>query len=156
MKPESDEESLYRSGVGMIVLNHENKIFAGQRLDNPEPAWQMPQGGIDVGENIEKAMLRELEEEIGTRNVKILGQTKRWLKYDIPRELARILWGGNYKGQKQMWYLLRFLGNDSEINIHTEHPEFREWKWMDKDEVIRAAVPFKRELYRRVFEELWS
>lgn len=154
-KPKSDENNVYRLGVGMIVLNHENKTFAGQRIDNPEPAWQMPQGGIDEGEDIEKAMLRELEEEIGTRNVQILARTETWLTYDIPQEIARNLWGGGYKGQKQMWYLLRFLGNDSEINIHTDHPEFREWAWMEKDEVIKAAVPFKRAHYRQVFDELW-
>jgi len=145
----------YRQGVGMILINHENKIFVAQRLDTREDAWQMPQGGIGKNEELDQAMLRELVEEIGTRNVEIIAKAKKWYRYDFPDELASRLWAGRYKGQEQLWYALRFRGEDKEINIHTYHPEFRTWKWASKDEVMDLIVPFKRELYTKVFDELW-
>jgi len=149
------EDALYRKGVGMMILNAANKIFVGQRLHNKEPAWQMPQGGIDPDEDLDQAMFRELQEEIGTRHVEIMGRSKTWHAYDHPPEIAKHSWGGKYKGQKQIWYALRFQGTDEEINIHTRHPEFRAWKWVTKEELVALIVPFKRDLYIRVLEDLW-
>jgi putative (di)nucleoside polyphosphate hydrolase len=149
-------DPLYRRGVGMMLLNAENKIFVGQRRDSKEAAWQMPQGGISPHEEADQAMLRELEEEIGTRNVEILVKSKSWYKYDLPLEIASRLWGGKYKGQQQIWYALRFRGEDTDINIHTYHPEFRSWKWIDKSELLDLIVPFKRKLYEQVLEDLWG
>lgn len=149
-------DPLYRPAVGMMILNAENKIFVGQRLDITEHAWQMPQGGIGPHENADQAMLRELEEEIGTRNVEIIVKSKTWYKYDLPAEIAERLWNGRFKGQKQIWYALRFRGQDEDINIHTYQPEFRTWKWVDKTELLDLIIPFKRELYERILEELWD
>lgn len=149
-------DPLYRPAVGMMILNAENKIFVGQRLDNKEPAWQMPQGGIGPHEDTDQAMLRELEEEIGTRNVEILVKAKTWYKYDLPPEIAGRLWNGKFKGQKQIWYVLRFRGKDEDININTYRPEFRSWKWVEKEELLKLIVPFKKELYGRILEELWE
>lgn len=149
-------DPLYRPAVGMIILNRDNKIFVGQRLDNKEPAWQMPQGGIGPHEDADQAMLRELEEEIGTRNVEIIVKSKKWYKYDLPSELASHLWNGKFKGQKQIWYVLRFRGQDKEININTYHPEFHSWKWVAKEELLDLIVHFKKELYARLLEDLWS
>lgn len=148
-------DPLYRPAVGMMILNADNKIFVGQRLDNKDPAWQMPQGGIGPNENTDQAMLRELQEEIGTRDVEIIVKSKRWYKYDLPPTLAKRLWNGKYKGQKQLWYALRFRGKDEDIDINTYHPEFRTWKWVDKEELLEIIVPFKRELYAHVFKDLW-
>ncbi len=147
--------SSYRSGVGIIMVNQENKIFVGQRIDSPSSAWQMPQGGVDEHESITNAMFRELKEEIGTAHVEILAQSKECYTYNLPTELAEKLWGGHYIGQQQTWFLVRFLGKDSDINIQTTHPEFREWKWVSKNEAISLIVPFKKELYQKVFDELW-
>ena len=146
----------YRPAVGMMLLNAENKIFVGERVDVQGTAWQMPQGGIGPHEDVDQAMLRELEEEIGTRNVEIVVKSKRWYKYDLPTEVAQRLWHGKYKGQKQIWYVLRFRGKDQDINIRTYHPEFRAWKWVDKAELLDLIVPFKRELYQRILDELWE
>lgn len=149
-------DPLYRPAVGMMILNAENKIFVGQRLDNKEPAWQMPQGGIGPHEDTDQAMLRELEEEIGTRDVEILVKSKTWYKYDLPAEIAGRLWNGKFKGQRQIWYVLRFRGLDEDININTYRPEFRSWKWVDKNELLDLIIPFKRELYGQVIDELWG
>src|ERR1700722_11646327 len=126
------EDPLYRPSVGMMILNTENKIFVGQRKDSKEPAWQMPQGGIDFHEDTDQAMLRELQEEVGTCKVEIIIKSKRWYKYDLPTDRVEKLWGGKFKGQRQVWYVLRFQGKDEDINIHTPSPEFREWKWVNK------------------------
>lgn len=150
-----EDESSYRPGVGMMLINKSNKIFVGQRKKSRKPAWQMPQGGIDLDEDPESAMLRELEEEIGTRNVEIITYSKRWYSYKIPPRLAPRLWGGKYKGQKQLWYLLRFLGHDKDINIATSHAEFSSWKWVEKQELLDLIIPFKRDLYREVLKDLW-
>lgn len=149
-------DPLYRPAVGMMILNADNKVFIGQRLDSKEGGWQMPQGGIGPHEDADQAMLRELQEEIGTRNVEIIVKSKLWYKYDLPQELAERLWSGKFKGQKQIWYALRFRGNDEEINIHTYHPEFRNWKWVEKENLIDLIVPFKRDLYTHVLEDLWA
>ncbi|MBP6951738.1 MAG: RNA pyrophosphohydrolase [Alphaproteobacteria bacterium] len=154
-----DEEfgdPLYRPAVGMMILNKENKILVGQRLDNKDPAWQMPQGGISPHEDADQAMLRELQEEIGTRHVEIIIKSKTWYQYDLPTELAGRLWNGKFKGQRQIWYALRFRGEDKEINIHTYHPEFRSWKWVERDELLELIIPFKRDLYSRVLKDLWT
>jgi len=144
----------YRRGVGMVVINHEKKIFIGQRFDKDKAAWQMPQGGIDNDETPEQACLRELGEETGIlSNYKIIDKTKNWYSYDLPRNLQKKLWSGKYKGQVQQWFILDFFGNDAEINIKTKHPEFKNWKWVNKEELMKLVVPFKRELYENTFTE---
>ena len=148
-------ESLpYRPCVGMMVINRAGLVFVGQRIDTTMEAWQMPQGGIDDGEDLETAALRELEEEIGTRNVKILGQTQDWLTYDLPPELVGKVWKGRYRGQKQIWFAMRFLGADTDINIATGHPEFCAWQWVTTFDLPTMIIPFKRKLYEDVIAEL--
>ncbi len=140
----------YRPGVGMMVVNAAGLVFVAQRIDTPGDAWQKPQGGIDGGEDPEAAAFRELEEEIGTRNARIIDRTDDWLTYDLPEELIGKVWGGRYRGQKQLWFLMRFLGADSEINIHTGDAEFSAWKWLEIEELPNRIVPFKRALYREL------
>ena len=142
----------YRPCVGMMVLNKNNKVFVGKRIDTTQEAWQMPQGGIDKDEDIKAASLRELEEEIGSSNVEIIDQTDNWLYYDLPDHLLGKAWKGKYRGQKQMWFLMRFLGPDDEINIQTPHPEFDTWKWMDVSDLPNSIVVFKQELYRTIIK----
>ena len=146
----------YRKNVGMVLINAEGHIFAGKRLDNNTDAWQMPQGGIDEGETPEKAAFRELSEETGIHHSKarLLGKTKDWLSYDIPVDLIPKLWGGRYRGQKQKWFAFEFLGKDSDINIVTEEPEFSEWAWKSRDNLLSSIVPFKLDVYQTVFLEL--
>ena len=146
----------YRKNVGMILINAKGHIFAGKRLDNNTSAWQMPQGGIDEGETAETAAFRELAEETGIHhsNVRILGSTAGWLSYDIPVDLITKLWNGQYRGQKQKWFVFEFLGKDADINIVTEEPEFSEWAWKSKDDLLSSIVPFKVEVYQKVFLEL--
>jgi putative (di)nucleoside polyphosphate hydrolase len=145
----------YRPSVGLVVLNPAGRIFAGQRIDNPTDAWQMPQGGIDHGEAPHEAALRELTEETGIapERVEILRESRAWLPYDLPRYLVPKLWKGRFRGQKQRWFALRFLGSDADVNIETRHPEFRVWTWMAHDELLDRIVPFKRDTYSRVFAE---
>ena len=150
------DEPPYRRGVGVMLLNPQGKVFVGARIDNTDEAWQMPQGGIDEGENDPWATaLRELEEETGIRPqlVERIAQCPERLKYDLPEDLRPRLWGGKYKGQDQDWYLARFLGRDSDINIATKHPEFREWRWVEPAQLPDLIVPFKREVYARVARE---
>ncbi len=137
----------YRLGVGIMLINSENKVFVGQRADRFADAWQMPQGGIDLGEEPVDAALRELYEEVGVKNVEILASTKDWISYDLPHDLIPELWNGKYRGQKQMWFLMRMKGGDELINIKTEIPEFVKWKWIDLKELPNVIVEFKRELY---------
>jgi putative (di)nucleoside polyphosphate hydrolase len=145
----------YRRGVGVMLLSKEGKVFVGARIDNTDEAWQMPQGGIDEDEKPWKTALRELEEETGIppRLVERISATPERLKYDLPEELRGKLWGGKWVGQDQDWYLARFLGEDSDVNIHTKHPEFREWKWIDPQQLPELIVPFKRDLYRQLLRE---
>lgn len=146
-------ERPYRPCVGMMLINSQNQVFAARRIDNRAEAWQMPQGGIDEGESVEAACFREMEEEIGTRNARILATHPDWLDYDIPETLAGKLWSGRYRGQTQKWVALRFEGDDTDINIQTEEPEFCDWRWIDPGQLSALAVPFKRSVYNAVLEE---
>jgi putative (di)nucleoside polyphosphate hydrolase len=143
----------YRHGVGLVVFNPQGLVFAAKRIDTRADAWQMPQGGIDDGETPEIAALRELEEEIGTNKAEIIASSADWLTYDLPPDIAAKVWKGRYRGQKQKWFALRFTGSDSDINIHTAHPEFDEWRWVRFDDLVELIVPFKRDLYRAVVAE---
>jgi putative (di)nucleoside polyphosphate hydrolase len=148
-------ENGYRRGVGVMLLNRDSKVFVGARIDNTDEAWQMPQGGIDQGEEPWATALRELEEETGIppQLVERLAECPERLKYDLPEDLRDSLWGGKWRGQDQDWFLARFLGTDADVNIATKHPEFREWQWIEPDELPKLIVPFKRELYRRLLRE---
>ena len=144
------EQRPYRPCVGIFLLNNDGHIFAGRRIDSRAEAWQMPQGGIDAGESPLQACMREMREEIGTNTAELVSQHDDWLYYDIPLPLADRLWQGRYKGQKQKWMALRFTGDDSDINIATEEPEFCEWKWLSPHDLVDLAVPFKRDVYQNV------
>ena len=143
-----------RIGVGAIVLNSENKIFVGKRVDNPIDKWQMPQGGVDKGENFISAMRRELKEETSIQNIKILKQIDQWFEYELPKNLLGIIWKGKFRGQKQKWFVVRFIGNESEINLKTKHPEFIEWKWIEVDDLTKVIVDFKKGVYKKLVVEL--
>ena len=142
----------YRPCVGICLINTAGQIFAGQRHDSTSQAWQMPQGGIDDGEKPAAAALRELWEEtgIGADLVQVLDKTKDWVTYDLPPDLLGRVWGGKYRGQRQKWFLMRYLGTDAQINISTDHPEFAAWKWIGSDEIRASIVPFKRAVYDQV------
>ncbi|PWE29335.1 RNA pyrophosphohydrolase [Maritimibacter sp. 55A14] len=152
MNADEIERLPYRPCVGVMVMNAEGRVFAGQRLDSTYDAWQMPQGGIEKGEDPQDAALRELGEETGIppSAVEIVARTEEWIPYDLPHHLVPRLWGGKYKGQEQIWFLLRFTGDDSLIDIRTEHPEFSRWCWLEPDEVLERIVPFKRDTYAHV------
>jgi putative (di)nucleoside polyphosphate hydrolase len=144
----------YRSAVGVMLLSRAGEVFVARRIDMPMlPAWQMPQGGIDPGETPVRAALRELKEEIGTDKAEILGESSTWLKYDLPPELARGIWGGRYRGQRQKWFVMRFTGNDTDIDLATDHPEFDAWKWIRAEQLPEMIVPFKRQLYIDILAE---
>ena len=145
----------YRSNVGIMMLNEKGYVFVGQRLDNNQNAWQMPQGGIDAGEDPETAAYRELLEEtsVKKRDVRFVASSSQWLSYDLPEDLIPILWNGKFRGQKQKWFLFKFLGEDGDINIATKHPEFSKWKWISKENLLKEVVPFKKSVYENVLKE---
>jgi len=148
-----DADSLpYRPCVGVVLIDARGLVFAGQRIDSPSPAWQMPQGGIDDGEKPREAAYRELWEETGIPRdlVEFVGKTHGWVTYDLPPELLGRIWGGKYRGQKQKWFLFRFKGTDADVQIATEHPEFSSWRWILADEMVQGIVPFKRAVYDAV------
>lgn len=157
MTPEEIEKLPYRPCVGIMLVNAEGQIFAGQRIDAPklgtdQTAWQMPQGGVDEGEEPRDAALRELWEETGVRAewVEIEGEHPDWLPYDLPHDIVPKIWRGRFRGQEQKWFLMRFKGTDDQVDINTGHPEFSEWCWIDADAIIDRIVPFKRDIYRQV------
>ena len=143
-----------RSGVGIVVLNKENKVFVAKRIDNPKNFWQMPQGGVDEGEDFLKAAYRELEEETSIKNVELIKELDGTITYELPDRLLGLIWKGKYRGQKQKWFLMRFVGVDNEINIKTKHPEFLEWKWVDLDKITDLVVDFKLHVYREVKDKV--
>ena len=139
-----------RSGVGIVLLNKDNKIFVAKRIDNPENFWQMPQGGVDQGEDFLSAAYRELEEETSIKKVEIIEELDGFITYYLPDRLLGIIWKGKYKGQRQKWFLMRYLGEDGEINIKTKKPEFLDWKWVDLDEITKIVVKFKLHVYQEI------
>tara|TARA_B100001063_G_scaffold28739_1_gene22011 strand:+ start:177 stop:662 length:486 start_codon:yes stop_codon:yes gene_type:complete len=143
-----------RDGVGIVVLNKENKVFVARRIDNPKNFWQMPQGGVDEGENYFNAALRELEEETGIKKVKLIKEIDGVMTYELPEHLLGIIWKGKYKGQKQKWFLMRYLGSDDDINIKTNNPEFLEWKWIDLNKITEVVVDFKLHIYKELKEKI--
>jgi mutator protein MutT len=143
----------YRPGVGIMLLNDRGEVFIGRRADVPHEAWQMPQGGIDAGETPRQAVRRELKEEIGTDNAEIIAESRDWLYYDLPQELARAAWGGRWKGQRQKWFVMLFKGADADIDLAGEHPEFNCWRWVPLQELSELAASFKRQLYLKVVGE---
>ena len=143
-----------RSGVGIVVLNKENKVFVAKRIDNPKNFWQMPQGGVDEGEDFLKAAYRELEEETSIKSVELIKELDGTITYELPDRLLGLIWKGKYRGQKQKWFLMRFVGSDSEINIKTKHPEFLEWKWIELDKITDLVVDFKLHVYKEVKDKV--
>ena len=143
-----------RTGVGIIVLNKQNKIFVGKRKDNPGDKWQMPQGGVDEGEDYITAMKRELKEETGIENIKIIKEIEKIYQYELPEDLVGIIWKGKYRGQKQKWFITRFLGEEKEINLNTKHAEFIDWKWIEPKFLPEVIVDFKKDLYLNLLKEI--
>ena len=145
-----------RTGVGIVLLNNQNNIFVGRRIDNPKNSWQMPQGGVDQNENFLQAAKRELEEETGIKSVKLIKELDGWFQYDLPKYLLGKLWKGKYRGQKQKWFVMKFLGKQDEINVNTKNPEFLDWKWVELSKLPDIAVHFKVEIYKKIKKELSS
>ena len=143
-----------RIGVGAIVLNNKNKIFVGKRKDNPVNKWQMPQGGINKNENFLTAMKRELDEETSIKNIKIIKELDGWFQYELPKDLLGIVWKGKFRGQKQKWFLMKFTGDENEIDIKTKNPEFLDWKWIDLDQITEVVVDFKLHVYKELKEKI--
>ena len=143
-----------RTGVGIIVLNKNNKVFVAKRIDNAKNFWQMPQGGVDEGENFLKAAYRELEEETSIKSVELIKELDGTITYELPERLLGIIWRGKYKGQKQKWFLMRFIGEEKEINIKTKNPEFLDWKWIELDQITELVVDFKLHVYKELKEKV--
>ena len=143
-----------RTGVGIVLINKDNKVFVAKRIDNPKNFWQMPQGGVDKNENLLNAAYRELKEETSIENVKLIKELDGFMTYELPSNLIGIIWKGRYRGQKLKWFVMRFLGNDNEININTKKPEFLDWKWIELDKITEVVVKFKLEVYKKVKKEI--
>ena len=143
-----------RSGVGVVILNHENKVFVGKRKDNPVNKWQMPQGGVDSGEDYISAMRRELFEETSIKSIEILKEIEGFYEYELPKNLIGIIWKGKYRGQRQKWFITRFVGNENEINLKTKNPEFIEWKWVLPNELPEVIVYFKKKMYLELLDDI--
>ena len=143
-----------RAGVGVIILNNQNKVFVGKRKDNPGDKWQMPQGGVDSGEDYLSAMKRELFEETSIKNIKVLREIDGFFEYELPKNLIGIIWKGRFRGQKQKWYIAKFLGEEKEINLNTKYPEFIDWKWILPDMLPEMIVDFKKDLYRKLLKHI--
>ena len=150
----NDKQLPLRIGVGIILLNHENKVFVGKRIDNPKNFWQMPQGGVNQNENFLQAAKRELEEETGIKSVELVKELNEWLGYDLPENLLGKVLEGKYRGQKQKWFIMKFVGKDNEINVKTKNPEFLDWKWIEVSKLPSIAVSFKIDLYKKLKKEL--
>ena len=143
-----------RLGVGIVLLNSNNKVFVGKRIDNPVNFWQLPQGGIDKNENILYAANRELKEETSIESVKLIKEIDNWLTYELPKNLLGKIWKGKYRGQKQKWFIVRFVGKEEEINVKTKNAEFKEWKWIDINQLLNVVVNFKLDVYKTIVKEL--
>jgi len=143
-----------RLGVGIVLLNSDNKVFVGKRIDNPVNFWQLPQGGVDKNENLMCAANRELKEETSVESVKLIKEIDNWLTYELPKDLLGKIWKGKYRGQKQKWFIMRFLGNEKEINVKTKNPEFKDWKWIDINQLLDVVVRFKFDVYKSIINEL--
>jgi putative (di)nucleoside polyphosphate hydrolase len=143
-----------RTGVGIILLNHNNHVFVGKRKDNSGDKWQMPQGGVDEGEDYITTMRRELIEETSIKSIKILKEIKKMYQYELPKNLIGIIWKGKFRGQKQKWFIVKFLGQDNEINLNTKNPEFKEWKWVEPEKLPEIIVHFKKNLYLSLLKEI--
>ena len=143
-----------RIGVGIVLLNNKNKIFVAKRIDNPKNFWQMPQGGVDNKEKYLKAALRELKEETSITSVELIKEIDEWYTYELPEYLLGKIWKGKFRGQKQKWFIMKFLGNENEIKLNTKNPEFFEWKWIKIDELTNVVVKFKFDVYKKIYKEL--
>ena len=143
-----------RNGVGIVVLNKDNKVFVAKRIDNPKNFWQMPQGGVDIGEDLLSAAYRELEEETSIKNVKLIQEIEGTTTYELTKHLLGVIWKGKFKGQKQKWFLMRYLGNDNDIDIKTRNPEFLDWKWIDLKQITEVVVDFKLHVYKELQEKI--
>ena len=152
----NENELPLRLGVGIALLNHENKVFVGKRIDNPANSWQMPQGGVDKNEDLLQAAKRELKEETNIKTIAVIKELNEWLTYDLPENLLGKLWKGKYRGQKQKWFIMKFLGKNDEINIKTKKPEFLDWKWIKASDLPKVAVDFKVNVYKKMAKELAS
>ena len=148
------QELPLRIGVGIVLLNNKNKVFVGKRIDNPKKFWQMPQGGVDKNEELLQAAKRELKEETNIKSIKLIKELDEWITYDLPKNLLGKVWKGKYKGQKQKWFVMRFLGDEKEINIKTKHPEFFQWKWIELDKIADVVVDFKLDVYKKIKEKV--
>jgi len=151
---EKNEKLPLRIGVGIVLLNNKNNIFVGKRIDNPGKFWQMPQGGVNNNENFFEAAKKELEEETSIKSVELIKELDPWLEYELPNNLLGKIWGGKYRGQKQKWFVIKFTGQENEINIKTKNPEFLEWKWIRLSELTEIVVDFKFDIYKKIKREL--
>jgi putative (di)nucleoside polyphosphate hydrolase len=147
------DDHLYRPNVGIMLLNPAREVFVGRRIDWPAEAWQMPQGGVDKGEDPLRAAFRELKEETGTDKAELVAESRDWIRYDVPEALAGRLWRGRYRGQRQKWFLMRFTGSDDDFDLATHHPEFSAWRWVAAARLADLVVPFKRPVYLAIVEE---